>query len=365
MAGTTPRRRCGRSGWRPWESPSAEDLSRRPLRPTQYAVGKMLFATVTMEPDDDKESLAAFETKVSEYANQSLQSRVLHCDEVQSGNPGLTWMEITPKSAVVCGDSGPLMPVRLLVSPTLCCKLQVMWPLVRTVHTTFVHGSSDESFVALLQQMLPTSPYVPCPGIVDCCQQYGAIHRDVHGLQKICNGSTVLRYESEQCLKWHVPTNQKTRQGSRTYNMCVQCKLLDNRLAKNVATHMVSTPEKIARTLPSSHFPMTYLSPASQKVRIRRLQTERKNLAKKIKKYDHFSVSLGSEQTADLSNIVSIINNDQCIRSELDEILLEADTHKEGHGSVLQDIWDADSVETDEESFHVDQKKNRKFATIH
>ena len=128
---------------------------------------------------------------------------------------------------------------------------------------------------------------------------------------------------------------------------------------------MVSTPEKIARTLPSSHFPMTYLSPASQKVRIRWLQTERKNLAQKIKKYDHFSVSLGGEQSADLSNIVSIINNDQCIRSELDEILLEADTHKEGHGSVLQDIWDADSVETDEESFHVDQKKNRKFATIH
>ena len=84
-----------------------------------------------------------------------------------------------------------------------------------------------------------------------------------------------------------------------------------------------------------------------------------------MKKYDHLSVSLGSEQTADLSNIMNIINHDQCIRSELDEILFEADKHKEGHGSILQDIWDADSIETDEESFLVDQKKNRKFAAMH
>ena len=210
MAGTTPRRRCGRSGWRPWESPSAEDLSRRPLRPNQYTIGKMLFATVTIAPGDDKDSLTAFETKVEEFAKQSLQSRLLHCDEVQSGNPGLTWIEITPKLAVVCGDSGPLLPVRLLVSPTHCCKLQVMWPLVRTVHTTFVPDPSDESFIALLQQILPTSPYVLCPGIADYFQQYSAIHRDIQGLQKICSGSTVLRYESEQCSKWHVPATKKT-----------------------------------------------------------------------------------------------------------------------------------------------------------
>ena len=110
---------------------------------------------------------------------------------------------------------------------------------------------------------------------------------------------------------------------------------------------------------------MTYLSPASQKVRILRLQTERKNLAQKMKKYDHLSVSLGSEQSADLSNIVNIINHDQCIRSELDEILFEADKHKEGHGSILQDIWDGDSIETEEESFNVDQKKNHKFSAMH
>ena len=153
---------------------------------------------------------------------------------MQSGNSGLTWIEITPKLAVICGDSGPLVPVRLLVSPAHCCKLQVMWPLVRTVRTTFVQGSSDESFVALLEQILPTSPYVLCPGIADYCQKYGAIHRDVQGLKKICEGSAVLRYESEQCSKLHVPANKKNRPGNRTYNMCIQCKLL----AKNIAWYL-------------------------------------------------------------------------------------------------------------------------------
>ena len=76
-----------------------------------------------------------------------------------------------------------------------------------------------------------------------------------------------------------------------------------------------------------------------------------------MRKYDHISVSVYSEQTAELANIVNIINSDQSIRSELDE----ADEYKEGHGSTLQDIWDANSIEPDEELFNQDQQKNSKL----
>ena len=137
--------------------------------------------------------------------------------------------------------------------------------------------------------------------------------------------------------------------------MCAQCKALDSLLAKNASS--IEAPEKLAHTLPSSHFPMSYLSPASLKVRQRRLQKERKNLAQKLKKYDHLSVNLCSEQSADMANT---INDDPNIRSELDEILLEADKHEEGHGSTLQDIWDGDSMEADEEVFNFDQTRNSK-----
>ena len=103
----------------------ADDLSRRPLRPsTQYVVGKMLFITVTL-PTSDREldSLAAVQAKVEECGKSTLTSRMVHCDEAESGKPGLTWLEIAPKVAKVYGDAGPLVSVRVLVSPTLCCKL--------------------------------------------------------------------------------------------------------------------------------------------------------------------------------------------------------------------------------------------------
>ena len=93
MADSTPSRRLRSSRWRPWESPTADDLSRRPLRPsTQYVVGKMLFKTVTL-PTRDKEldSLAAVQAKVEECGKSTLTSRMVHCDEAESGKPGLTW----------------------------------------------------------------------------------------------------------------------------------------------------------------------------------------------------------------------------------------------------------------------------------
>jgi hypothetical protein len=323
----------------------------------------MLFKTVTLPATCGNDSLATFQTKVEEYGKSALISRILHCDEAESGSPGLTWLEIIPKLAKVYGEAGPLTSVRVTVSPTLCCKMQVMWPVVQTVRTLFVQSCDDKSFVSLLQQILPDSSYAVCPGIADFSQRYSAVHRDVQGLQKVCVGGAVFKYESEKCLKWHIPANQKALASDRTFNMCIQCKNLDCLLAKNAAaTLALSTPEKIARTLPGSHFPLAYLSPASQKVHIRRLQTERKILAQKLKKYDHLSVSLCSEQTAELCSVVDIINGDQSIRSELDEILLEADEHKEGHGSTLQDIWDADSIEYgDGKLFVEDQRKNSKL----
>lgn len=33
------------------------------------------------------------------------------------------------------------------------------------------------------------------------------------------------------------------------------------------------------------------------------------------------------------------------MRSKLDELFLEADNHNEGHGAMLQDVWELDSAE--------------------
>ena len=191
------------SGWRPWESPSLLDLdlSRPPLR-SGYSMGKMLFDTRTLEASDEKD-LSTVTRKVEEYST-SLTSRVLYCDEAQSGSPGLTWLEVTPKVAQICVNVGPLLPVRLLITP-VSCK-----PVIRTVHTLFVHSCDDKAFVDVIEQLLPSSPYTTCPGISDYAQRYKVIHRDVQGLRKISVGASELRYDSDRCLKWHIPANKKS-----------------------------------------------------------------------------------------------------------------------------------------------------------
>ena len=48
-----------------------------------------------------------------------------------------------------------------------------------------------------------------CPGIADISDRVPFNHRYVQGLQKICVGAAVLKYESEEYLKWYVPANQQ------------------------------------------------------------------------------------------------------------------------------------------------------------
>ena len=71
-------------------------------------------------PCRDKDSLATFQARVEEHGKSALISRILHCDEAESGSPGLTWLEIIPKVAKVCGDAGPLIPVRTQLFVAKC-----------------------------------------------------------------------------------------------------------------------------------------------------------------------------------------------------------------------------------------------------
>lgn len=111
-------------------------------------------------PEDTipKDSLAAIQAKVEEYGKSGLTSRMLHCDEAESGRPGLTWLEVAAKVAKVYEDTGPLTPIRVLVSPTLCCRFQIMWPVVQTVQTVFIQSAGDAAFSNLLKRMLPDAP---------------------------------------------------------------------------------------------------------------------------------------------------------------------------------------------------------------
>lgn len=68
------------------------------------------------------------------------------------------------------------------------------------------------------------------------------------------------------------------------------------------------------------------------------------------------------EQDSELSAAVSTINKNPSMRSELDEVFLEADNHKEGHGATLQDIWELDSA--DKESTQDQQRNSKLFDSV-
>lgn len=102
------------------------------------------------------------------------------------------------------------------------------------------------------------------------------------------------------------------------------------------------------------------LSPASQKARMHRIMKDRKNLNAKLDKYSKLCISLTDEQDSELSAVVSMINKSQSMRSELDEVFLQAD--KEGHGAVLQDIWELDSAD---KQFSKDQQRNSCLCEVH
>ena len=400
----TPRRSL--CDWRPWESPPNEELVRRPLSSCKRLcfTNKVLdggLETLDRSCDDTlndpmeglndslddtmplccKDSpgmlvsvsnnpmihvgeskhgvLEMIQAKLEcfEEYSSTLTCRMIHGDYAASGGIGLTWLEVCQRQAKVLPEVGPVHAVRVVIDMSLVCKLQIVWPVVHTVHQIALRCHDDEGLFKLLQQMLPKSKYAVCPGIPHYVERYSALVRHtVKCLRKITLGDESLRCESVCCLLWHVPTDQRSIPGERLFNVCAHCKSVDRLLAKDAAAAAACTSDtRIARTLPTSNYPIEMLSPASQKAWMRRIIKNRKNFNAKLDKYSKLCVSLTDEQDNELSAVVSKINKNPPMRSELDEIFLEADKHKEGHGDILQDIWELDS--TDKE-FTMDQQKN-------
>ena len=396
--------RRSRRDWRPWETPPNDELVRRPLSsskrlcftniaiennketqspektssdqpmedlvnsldetmPFSYSDSPSVLVSVSDNPVNQSKHgvLDMIQAKLEcfEEYSSTLTCRIIHGDYAASGGVGLTWLEVCQRQAKIIPEVGPVHPVRVVIGMPLVCKLQVVWPVVRTVHQVVLRCHDDEGLFKLLQQMLPESKYAVCPGISDYIERYSSlIHHPVKCLRKISIGDEILHCESVSCLLWHIPTNQRSIPGERLFNVCAHCKAVDRLLAKDAAAAASSSSDtKMARTLPTSNYPLEMLFPASQKARMRRIMKDRKNLNAKVDKYSKLCISLNDKQDSELTAVVSTINKNQSMRSELDEIFLEADNHKEGHGSTLQDIWELDSADKE---FTEDQQRNSK-----
>ncbi len=147
-----------------------------------------------------------------------------------------------------------------------------------------------------LKQLLPTSGYVVCPGI----KQYpDDIRFQTKNIREW--GSPFNIKFSASCYQWHVPNNVKQQPDSIAYNCCNPCKLLIHRINRlAMLANATTEAQKMARTLPSSKYPLTKLSPVSQKVRMKKVMVERKNFAQKLKKLEPFDCEVSEKQDAEL-----------------------------------------------------------------
>lgn len=368
---STPRR-----VWQPWESGA---LERSPIR-TATDRCRSLFGRphdsdagpchrLLSAPDCDSTAVGAdcssffdnLQRKISLiYPDGSVLLRRMSSTPIgmPTAAEGTSWLEVVPSHVHTYEGVGPVHPVRLVISATQLFYLQVNYPMTRTVQHGLLGSCDDEQLLQVLQQLCE---YQMCPGIPDYEEAYQSLRHHPKQLQMISIGNKVIRYESSKCLIWHMPTNRKSTPLDRRHNMCIECKTLDKKLTKEAqAAAFVTETQKAARTLPSSNYPFSLLSPASQKSRVRKLMQERKTIVQKVNKYSSTAVTLDDDQDKEMAAIVHTINTDPDLHSELDELFLEADRHQEGHGTVLQEIWECDCADTDKELFDEDQTRNRK-----
>ena len=297
-----------------------------------------------------------------------LSVRLLHLIEVDSGSSqacvDTRWLEVTSSTVSICQDIGPWFSARLVVSSTHTYYLQVTMPIIRNVTA----GACDEAsqLYPLVQQLLPDSGYVICSGILDYNDRYGlqVRHCQFQNLQIIKIGDKAVRYESVDCQLWHKFPEVKGKIASRRLNMCNECKAIDLVVSRKANRESkVPQAQKAFRTSTGSNYPVFWLSPSSQKVRVRRLMRERKALLERIEKYACTRITLDDEQDKEVRTLTSTIDSNDALRGELDEIFMEADNHQEGHGAMLQDIWEADVANRDMKDFKNDQEKNSTLFT--
>lgn len=189
-----------------------------------------------------------------------------------------------------------------------------------------------------LKQLLPSSGYVVCPGIKEYPDQ---IRFDTKNLRQW--GPPFNRKFSANCYQWHVPNNAQQLPGSIAFDCCKPCKQLlhdINQLALRANT--TTQTQRMSRTLPSSKYPLSKLSPASQKIRVTKVIVDRQNVVQKLNKLRPFDYEVNDKQHAELLQLTSAVHT---IGSKVINELVEEGSRVLGEDNVLKDSWHQDVVE--------------------
>ena len=214
---------------------------------------------------------------------------------------------------------------------------------------------TEDQLLSLCEMMAnKKGEYKFCPGIEPSEYQskyFDKIRYDIKNVRR--TEHPFKRIDSANCqLYFKIAKNASIIEKGLECVPCSACKRLVRDLNQRVAA-AVTSPDKMKRQQPSSHCPLKYMSPTSQKKRKENTQQERTQQIVKLQKYAHTELTLDDEQNDELTKLIATI--EERGDEEVEKILKEADSS--GAGEAVREIWQMDKMRMKKE-FSDDQEKN-------
>ncbi|CAI8033030.1 hypothetical protein GBAR_LOCUS18630 [Geodia barretti] len=221
----------------------------------------------------------------------SPQSQHLHI-EVLPSQGNLKWLQVRQKVFHIDRELGPVVVARILVSSNAIVKLQLLFPVYKTIFTKlFVEQEMED----LLSEL--SLNHVICPGLPNYADKFSVLgYHPSH--VRIFESTHMKRYDHEHCPIWHVPTGTFSKRDRTAQKMCKQCKYLQNSVVR-LATKAceVDPAERESWTNPSSNRPLAYMSAADREERYRKLRQERNQMLVKLRAYEE-RLGIGEKEMA-------------------------------------------------------------------
>lgn len=201
------------------------------------------------------------------------------------------------------------------------------------------------SFSRYLNELLPSSGFVLCPGVTYA----DSIRFKTKNL--IEYGPPFNKKCSNTCLLWHVPNNSRLSHDHVLFNCCQPCKTLHNRIcALEKRAEKTPVDQWELRLRPSSNYPISKLSPASQKVRHSKIAYEKRQLFVKVNCIESDDYNLNDKQHNELLQIVKEIQRKGS--ESIKELIKKG---QQAQGNMLEEAWKQDVMDRIE--FEKDQRK--------
>ena len=251
---------------------------------------------------------------------------------------------VTSKFCHLHPPAGIVSRTRIVVSEDGTFTFQVLLCCKENGKLTTV-----DEFLNLCER-ITSNEYKFCPGIdpdVYMSKYFSKIRYHIKNVRH--SDAPFKRVDSVNCLLWHKLAKNLMFDKQLESVPCRYCKILTNNLNQRLKT-AVTSPMRRKRQRPTSHCPLKFMSPSSQKKRKENTQRDRSKL---LQKYAHTEVSLDDEQHEEISRLVNAIDEQE--GGDLSNFLSDAETPEVKE--AVNEIWQMDRRKM-KEAFTRDQGEN-------